>query len=180
MLDWPESIRACSNCWDTWNPGGSQLSWGSNFVATMTSPRRFSLPNLRKINYYKKPNFWIINWTNISRNSKFPTILCRMRFFLIMFWAKKIGENNYLPIKVSPFVLIFSVQMAKFTFLGWKIKIFWNIGFSTRITCTSWGCSLVLTANGSIYPRECFERCSREMRSQHTLRRNLLLSRVFL
>ena len=93
-LDWPESIRACSNCWDTWNPGGSQLSWGSNFVATMTSPRRFSLPNLYKINYYKKPNFWIINWTNISSNSKFPTNLCRMSFFLISFeqknWRKQL------------------------------------------------------------------------------------------
>ena len=99
-LVWPESIRACSNCWDTWNPGGSQLSWGSNFVATMTSPRRFSLPNLRKINYYKKPNFWIINWTNISSNSKFPTNLYRMSFLLTMFWAKKLEENNYLSFNI--------------------------------------------------------------------------------
>ena len=122
-LDWPESIRACSNCWDTWNPGGSQLSWGSNFVATMTSPRRFSLPNLKKKNYYKKPNFWIINWTNTSSSSKFPTNLCRMNFFFDNVLSKKIEENNYLPIKVSPFVLIFSVQMAKFTFFGGKIGI---------------------------------------------------------
>ena len=132
-----------------------------------------------KINHCKKPNFWIINWPNISSNSKFPTNICRMSFFYNVL-SKKTGENNYLPTKVSPFLLIFSVQMAIFTFFGGEIKIFWNIGFLTRITCTSWDCSLVLTANGSIYPRECFERCSRGMRSQHTLRRNPLLSRVFL
>ena len=43
--------------------------------------------------------------------------------------SKKIGENNYLPTKESPFVLIFSVQMTKFTFFGGKNKTFWIKSF---------------------------------------------------
>jgi hypothetical protein len=53
----------------------------------------FAQPEKKK-NYYKKPSFWIINWTNISSNSKFPTNLCRMSFFLISFeqknWRKQL------------------------------------------------------------------------------------------
>ena len=38
-------------------------------MATMTSPRRFSLPNLHKINYYKKPNFGIIKVETFLKGS---------------------------------------------------------------------------------------------------------------
>ena len=50
-------------------------------------------PSPVKVNYSKKPNFLITNWTNSSSNLKFPPILLRMTFLLTLFWTKEIGEK---------------------------------------------------------------------------------------